>query len=171
MTADSRSQSISWYRSPVDRDVLQRLHRRSDFKGLLQAGGHLALITLTGTVAWYFQDRPLLLITALFVHGTFYVFLLNATHELCHGTVFKSHFLNRFFLRFFSFLCWRDHVVIHGQQDELIPFAHGLRLFDAGKGRRFFLEVAGGHGNWFDHSQLPYERELNDFMMAIGLAG
>ena len=110
MTADSRSQSISWYRSPVDRDVLQGLHRRSDFKGLLQAGGHLALITLTGAVAWYFQDRPLLLITALFVHGTFYVFLLNATHELCHGTVFKSHFLNRFFLRFFSFLCWRDHV-------------------------------------------------------------
>ena len=61
--------------------------------------------------------------------------------------------------------------VIHGQQDELIPFAHGRRLFDAGKGRRFFLEVAGGHGDWFDHSQLPYERELNDFMMAIGLAG
>ncbi len=62
-------------------------------------------------------------------------------------------------------------LVIHGQQDELIPFAHGRRLFDAGKGRRFFLEVAGGHGDWFDHSQLPYERELNDFMMAIGLAG
>lgn len=110
MTAESQPQSVTWYRTPVDREILQALHRRSDIKGLLQAGAHLGLICLTGVAAWVLQDRPLLLIPALFVHGTFYTFLLNATHELCHGTVFKSNLLNRFFLRFFCLLCWRNHV-------------------------------------------------------------
>ncbi len=62
MTAESQPQSILWYRTPVDREILQAFHRRSDFKGLLQAGAHLALICLTGAVAWALQDRPLLLI-------------------------------------------------------------------------------------------------------------
>ena len=48
VTAESQPQSILWYRTPVDREILQAFHRRSDFKGLLQAGAHLALMSYGG---------------------------------------------------------------------------------------------------------------------------
>ena len=56
--------------------------------------------------AWYAAEHWSLpwLLLILFLHGTFYAFLLNGFHELCHSTVFKSKFLNYFFLRVFSFL-------------------------------------------------------------------
>jgi fatty acid desaturase len=40
-----------------------------------------------------------------------YVFLLNATHELSHGSVFRTRALNHFFLRLFCFFGWRNHVL------------------------------------------------------------
>ena len=62
-------------------------------------------------------------------------------------------------------------LVVHGPQDDLIPFAHGRRLFEIAKGPRYFLEVSGGHGDWFDHSTVPYEVALKSFLTATGLAG
>ena len=62
-------------------------------------------------------------------------------------------------------------LVVHGPKDDLIPFAHGQRLFEAAKGPRFFLEVSGGHGDWFDHSRVRYEKELKSFLTATRLAG
>lgn len=70
---------ISWYRSPIDRELLAELMRRSDLRGWLQTGGHLGAYAATGTLAylafgnvdggnWYWSV-PLLL-AALFVHGT-----------------------------------------------------------------------------------------------------
>ena len=61
-------------------------------------------------------------------------------------------------------------LVVHGPADGLIPFAHGRRLFETAKEPRFFLEVSGGHGDWFDHSKLLYENELRNFIRAAGLA-
>ena len=103
--------SIPWTRVVVDRETMKALNKRSDLKAFLQVGGHLALIALTGSAAWYTYTKGLfyLLIPILFCYGTFYIFLLNATHELSHNTVFKTRFLNGFFLRFFCFLGWRNH--------------------------------------------------------------
>ncbi len=42
---------VGWYRSPVTREELISLNRRSDGKGLLQAGGYLVLLACTGTAA------------------------------------------------------------------------------------------------------------------------
>ena len=89
---------------------MRELNRRSDWKGLLQTLGHLTLIVLTGALAWQVQDRLYLLLPTLLAYGTFYIFLLNATHELCHNTVFRTQFLNDFFLRLFCFLGWRSHI-------------------------------------------------------------
>ncbi len=61
---------------------------------------------LTGAAAFYATEHLSIwvLLLILFLHGTFYAFLLNGFHELCHSTVFKSKTLNTFFLYVFSFL-------------------------------------------------------------------
>jgi fatty acid desaturase len=89
---------------------MQALNKRSDLKGLLQIGAHITLILLTGTLAWKVQERIYLLLPVLLLYGTFYVFILNATHEMSHNSVFKTRFINAFFLRLFCFLGWRSHI-------------------------------------------------------------
>lgn len=109
-----------WYRSPVDKAVLRGLIQRSEWRGLLQAGGHLALFLTTTAVAYavfrlitpanWFWTVPLLLFCT-FWHGTFASFLGGvACHELCHKTVFKNQRLNDAFLYLFSFLSWFNPV-------------------------------------------------------------
>lgn len=111
---------ITWYRSPVDREVMSRLMKKSDAKGLVHAGLHLALFAATATLAclaylnvtaanWIWSVP--LLVLAVFVHGTFTHFMGGvAVHELCHKTPFRTQALNDFFLHLFSFLSWFDPV-------------------------------------------------------------
>ncbi len=108
MAVAKRGRKIAWYRSPVERDALASLNQRSDARGLAQTLGHLGLLTLTGAAAWYATGRlPLILVLVIiFINGTFWAFLLNGFHELCHKTVFKAKGLNTFFLYTFSFLGW-----------------------------------------------------------------
>ena len=49
-------------------------------------------------------------IALLFLHGTFYAFLVNGFHELCHLTVFQTRWLNILFRNLYSFLGWYNHV-------------------------------------------------------------
>lgn len=113
MTDNATHRRIDWYRVPLDKETLQALNRRSDLKGLLQMLPFLGLLTATGGAAIYGAGRwpwPLVVLV-VFLHGTFFAFLLNAFHELCHRTVFRSKFLNAFFLRLVSFISWHHHVV------------------------------------------------------------
>ncbi|RLT37677.1 MAG: fatty acid desaturase [Chloroflexi bacterium] len=106
MLTEQKQTKINWYRTPLERATLAELNQRSDFGGLLQTLGHLGLLVLTGAAAWYAAaNQPVwVLLLILFLHGTFYAFLLNGFHELCHSTVFKTKWLNSFFLNLFSFL-------------------------------------------------------------------
>lgn len=108
--ADQRK--INWYRPQIDREVFRSLNQRSDWKGMLQTLGHLGLLVLTGTCAFYAAAHlPLpVLLLILFLHGTIWAFLLNGFHELCHNSVFKTRFLNTFFLQIFSFLGAYNHI-------------------------------------------------------------
>jgi len=83
MTIPNKDRKIDWYRSPVDSKTLAALNQRSDWKGFAQTLGHLALLILSGAIAWYaFDHLPLLVFLLLaFIHGTFWAFLLNAFHE------------------------------------------------------------------------------------------
>jgi len=116
----SKDVRIDWYRTPVDKQVMAELLKRSDWRGLCQALGHLGLWACTGACAYVIFRRieagnawwtvPLLLV-ALFAHGTVGSFFGGtACHELCHKTPFKSKALNAFFLRVFAFLGWWDQV-------------------------------------------------------------
>jgi fatty acid desaturase len=99
---------ISWYRSPLDKKDFKRLHDRNDWLGGLQSVGYWGLLVLTGSAAFYAAGRlPVVVVLLLiFLHGTCFAFQINAVHELGHGTVFRTKFLNAFFVRIFAFLGW-----------------------------------------------------------------
>ncbi|MCE0524093.1 MAG: fatty acid desaturase [Methylacidiphilales bacterium] len=99
---------VAWYRTPLDKKDFKSLHEKSDFMGWLQTLGFLGLLLLTGGSALYAAGRwPIgVALILFFLYGTLCAFLINAVHELGHGTVFKTKALNAFFVRLFSFLGW-----------------------------------------------------------------
>ena len=103
------SLNVQWYRSKMPRERFREFSVRSDRKGWIQAGGHLLLFCTTGTsvfVAWT-QGWWVLFFVALFAHGTVASFFRGtAVHELGHGTVFKTKWLNSLFLYLFSMISW-----------------------------------------------------------------
>ncbi len=112
---------VTWYRSPLDRDEMKRLLERSDLLALAQTLPHLALIALTGTATclaimqparWFGAWNPWWLLAVaplLLMHGFLCSFAINAVHELGHGTVFKTKWLNRLFEGVFAFIGWIHH--------------------------------------------------------------
>lgn len=129
-----------WYRCPIDTEKLHQLLQRSDRQGWIQAGGHLALWLFTGTLTcmFWWQQHWVLMLLALYVHGIVSSFFVGvAPHELGHGTVFRTAWLNKVFLYLFSFISWWDpfdyassHTYHHrytlhpdGDRENLLPLA------------------------------------------------
>ena len=105
---DLKPRAIAWYRTRLDPRDMKAVHRRSDVRAAFQTLGYLGLLVLTGTAAICAAGRlPVAVVLLLFfIHGTFYSFQINAVHELGHGTVFRTKFLNAFFVRIFAFFGW-----------------------------------------------------------------
>ena len=102
---------VQWYRSPLDPQKFRELSKRSDTKGWFQAGGHLALFSITGALVYICWANQFWIgfWIALFAHGTISSFFSGtAPHELGHGTVFRTTWLNKIFLYLFSCLSWWD---------------------------------------------------------------
>lgn len=102
---------VQWYRCPIEFARLRELSERSDAQGWFQAGGHLALFAVTGTSVFLLWSQQLWLgfALALFAHGTVGSFFVGvAPHELGHGTVFRTRWLNKLFMYLFSLLSWWD---------------------------------------------------------------
>jgi fatty acid desaturase len=120
MATPETDRKINWYRSPIDRETMAKLNQRSDWQGFLQTAGHLGLLTLTGVGAWFASTRlpVIVLLLILYLHGTFWAFLMNAFHEFCHKTVFKTKALNTFFLYLVSFLSWNNPVLFWASHQE-----------------------------------------------------
>ena len=154
-----RQQRLRWYRCPVERSELRALTQRSDARGLVQAVGHLAIWLATGASALYFFQQELwwAFAAALFLHGTVAAFFTAPHHELCHTTVFRTRWLNEFFLRVYSFLGWQNfhiyrfsHTYHHrntlhpaGDREEVMPEEPSLRpLYLL---QLFTVNIAGGY--------------------------
>jgi len=120
MSTEQTKIRVAWYKSPIPRDVLAKLNQRSDWKGLLHTTGYLGLLVLRGAAAFFAAGRvPLIVLLALlFLHGTFYAFMLNGFHEFVHNTVFKTRALNTFFLQIFSFLSMQNPVMFWASHQE-----------------------------------------------------
>jgi len=54
-------------------------------------------------------------------------------------------------------------LVVHGRDDELVPFAHGRALFEAAAGPKRFVELRGGHNDAFAISLDEYTEALRVF--------
>lgn len=106
-----RNVAITWYRTKLPADTLKALHAKSDWKGGVQTLGYLAILLGTGVLAWYsFHHWSWwATVAAVFLYGTIASFLINAVHELGHGTVFKTKWLNASFCHVFAFLGWINH--------------------------------------------------------------
>jgi fatty acid desaturase len=113
MTNHAPAPAIGWYRSPIDGKVLRELCERSDWLGAVQTCGYIGILVLTGTAAYLSVGRlPIWAVVALFlIHGMCCSFIPAGFHELGHGTVFKTKFLNAIFLRLFAFLSWSNFEV------------------------------------------------------------
>ena len=134
---------VKWYRCPIEHAKLRDLSKRSDAQAWFQAGGHLALFAITGTLVYLFwaNQQWLGFLLALFAHGTVTSFFVGiAPHELGHGTVFRTKWLNKVFLYIFSLLSWWDpfdyassHTYHHrytlhpaGDRENLLPLEPSL---------------------------------------------
>ncbi len=117
---EKEKQRITWYRTPLPREVLASLNQRSDWLAWLQTLGFLGLLALSGGSAVYAVGRApwWVVLLILFVHGTFYAFLLNAFHEFVHNSVFKGRALNSLFLSIISFIGWANPVAFWASHQE-----------------------------------------------------
>jgi fatty acid desaturase len=77
----------------LPRETIRALSRRSDVRGALQLGSHLALLCGTGLLVWASRGHPWLA-AALLLHGIVLAFLFCALHESIHRTAFASRRLN-----------------------------------------------------------------------------
>ena len=112
-TNDDAMAPIEWHRVKLPAGVMAEINRRSDAKGFAQAGGFLLVLGLVAAAACHaaYHGWPWwITLLLIYLYGTVHSFLVQGFHELCHGTVFKSSWLNAMFLRIYSFLAHFNYV-------------------------------------------------------------
>ena len=110
----SNKARIDWYRTPIDRQQLIQLTQKENVRPLIHIIVQLSFHTLTGIgvyLAWKHLSWPFW-IFLIYIHCLFFDFLTPAAavHELSHRTVFKTRWLNEFFIVICAFLTWTNYV-------------------------------------------------------------
>jgi fatty acid desaturase len=90
-------------RDLIDGATLRRLCVASNWAGALQTGSQVGAVGATGTALWLAWGTWWALPVFL-VHGTILNFLYAGQHELSHGTVFRTRWLNEWVGRIFGFV-------------------------------------------------------------------
>ena len=54
--------------------------------------------------------------------------------------------------------------IAHSRDDDIVPYAHGRKLFDAAAEPKTFLEMRGGHNDGFIFTQPEWVAALGDFL-------
>ena len=55
-------------------------------------------------------------------------------------------------------------LVIHSRDDDIIPYRHGRRLFEAARAPKQFIEMTGGHNEGFVFAREDWVRQLDGFL-------
>lgn len=90
-------------RELVDAATLRRLCVASNGAGARQTLSHVGAIGVTGTLVWLTRGTWLC-IPLFMLHGMLLNFLYAGQHELSHGTVFRTRWLNEWVGRLFGFI-------------------------------------------------------------------
>jgi len=61
-------------------------------------------------------------------------------------------------------------LVIHSRDDEIVPFAHGERIFARGREPKQFVEIFGDHNNGFIASEARLVEGLRRFQALLSRA-
>jgi fermentation-respiration switch protein FrsA (DUF1100 family) len=56
---------------------------------------------------------------------------------------------------------------LHATEDEVIPLAHGRRLYQAASEPKTFVELRGGHGDAFDVDSAAYFGSISNFLATL----
>lgn len=56
-------------------------------------------------------------------------------------------------------------LIAHSRNDEVIPYKHGVRLFEAARKPKRFIELVDGHNDGGLDTDVKYQRALKDFLM------
>ena len=56
---------------------------------------------------------------------------------------------------------------LHAERDEVIPVAHGRRLYEAARPPKTFVELRGGHGDAFDVDSVTYFGSIQRFLASL----
>lgn len=106
--------TVKWIRPAIDRDILKKCTKRSNLKGLWHCLGVLGILGASGAVSyWFFMTGQWVwLAVALYIHGGLIAFNPQ-THELAHGTVFKTKWLNGVFKRIFGIIHWNSNSALY----------------------------------------------------------
>ena len=56
---------------------------------------------------------------------------------------------------------------LHARRDEVIPIAHGRRLFEAAPPPKRFVELEGGHGDAFEVDSATYYGAIRTFLAEL----
>jgi uncharacterized protein len=54
--------------------------------------------------------------------------------------------------------------IAHSRDDDIVPYAHGKRLYEAANEPKTFLEMRGGHNDGFIYTQAQWVAELGAFL-------
>jgi fatty acid desaturase len=87
---DGSDRARSPGRNLLDVAALRALSGRSDLRGALRFGAHVAAMAATGCLVWLARPYWYLLIPAMALHGVTIVTLFAPMHECVHRTAFAS---------------------------------------------------------------------------------
>lgn len=150
----------------LPRDTIRRLSQRSDARGALQLGMHLALLTATGLLLWASRGHAWLA-AALLLHGIVLCFLFCALHECIHRTAFLSRSLNDVV----AWLCGALLVLPPGYF-RLFHFAHHRYTQDPARDPELALAPPASTAAYcWRVSGLPYWRERLQTSLRHALSG
>ncbi len=105
-------------RKLIEPTRLRALYQRSDARGIVQAASHFGAIFITGALLWVTWGSWWA-VPVFMVHGVLINFLYAGQHELSHGTVFATKWMNEWLGRIIGFL-----MIFPRDFDQIMHFAH-----------------------------------------------
>lgn len=56
---------------------------------------------------------------------------------------------------------------LHAREDDVVPIAHGRRLYEAAPPPKIFTALAGGHGDAFERDSAAYFGAIAGFLAGL----